>query len=304
MGSLSGELHEALLRNVRAKAMQAARKGQVVVVAGTMEHTMPEGVRNHSYIRYFYGDNGLGRFSVPSNAGLVIHSKYVRHHDVDRLKEEAYKKGIEFSPYPFTTGDLREILAPLASVVPLPPALSDAAKPTHLVDHGVIVAAQSPAVPAEFPKETDVQIQTASSGRMVRPGLLKKFVIANANLRTENLEQEAKRLLAIAKTDPELAMTTKDSLTQSMRALRKERGIIVSTMRPVARPVATSKTVAPVIHKTNGHGALGNEDVVIGIIRDAKAALDLALEEYQKAIKRAQQSEKALSAIEQVLGKT
>lgn len=207
MGTLPGELKQSVLNNRRAQAILQAKRGRKIIVVGAMLSNLPPGLRDHPLIEVWQGDSGLNRHHIPDTAGLVLSTRFVSHHDLERLREEAHRKDVEFWPQPFTTGDLREILGPLAIV---PEKVSE---PSRLVNQGVVVAT----VQAE-----EVRVTAGNGG--VKPtarGALKRFVAAYANFHAGTDVSEANRLLPLAQQEPDMGTVTRGSLLTEYRTQRK-----------------------------------------------------------------------------------
>lgn len=229
MGTLSGELKQQVLNNRRAQAIVCTKAGRKVIVVGCMASNLPPNLRDHPLIDFWYGDNGLSHYHVPETAGMLIHTRFVQHKDVVRLKEEAHRKGVEFYPQPFTTGDLREILEPLAIV---PPKLTEYSR---LVDHSVVLASVPQAIVAEALAATPIgeeHSMAAGNGAVpsVTPrGALKAFVHAHAQFDGVASDvAEANRLMTLARAPEHKATVggiTRGSLLVTYRTMRRANGL-------------------------------------------------------------------------------
>lgn len=305
MGTLNGELKQAVLNNRRAQAIVVTKAGRKVIVVGCMASNLPPNLRDHPMIDYWYGDSGLAHRHVPETAGMMLHTRFVHHKDIVRLKEEAHRKGVEFYPQPFTTGDLREILEPLAIV---PPKLAD---PMRLVDHNVVLAAVPQAFVAQAlgaPPVIKEQAMGAGNGSVAPAtprGALKAFVTQHAQFTDVPSDvAEVNRLLLLAQTpehQPRVGAATRGSLLVTYRTLRKAKGFPprlkgnfvgrprmtghVGPTPPVERLPPIGQIVRPAPISTDAE-VMRLFDEAITKMKDGIAAVQLAQERYGQLVEQ------------------
>lgn len=282
MPQINTQIKDQILVQRRAQAVAMTKQGKKVIVLGVMPTNLPPGLRDHPFVELWQSDTHLPK-SLPDNAGMVLHTRFCSHADLERLRDDAHRKQIEFWPVPFTTGDLAMILEPLAPA-PIPPreqhdTLADPSKPTVLVKNGVVVDKRggSAATP-------EASVATPAAAGFVGRGVLKDFIVKHGNLAAANYAIEAKRLLEIAKkSDTSIRFTTEGSLAQGLYVLRGALGVTGGTRRiAAAKKPGNGKVVHPAVVKRSEHVAAEDNDEVLKLARDAVAAIQLLAERYKE----------------------
>lgn len=290
MGTLTGEMKQALVNNKRAQAQVVVRRGQRIIVIGAMPTNLPPELRDHPFIEVWQGDNGLKRRSIPESAGMILHTRFVAHADLDRFRQQAHRRGIDFYPQPFTTGDLHEILAPLAPT-PVEPV------------EDVTVGAVEPVVAAPTHEATEVasllSILTEDEGapvitaknKTVR-GALKRFIATRANFEAPSDVAEANRLYPYAQQQADLKGVTRASIVTAFRVARKALGLPPrrvfrgrhASARTRAVP-APGSVVARASHQHASHAdVIKLFDEAAAHMQNGVAAVQLAKERYVQLV--------------------
>lgn len=285
MPQINTQIKDQILVQRRAQAVSTTKQGKLVIVLGAMPTNLPPGLRDHPFVELWQSDTHLPK-SLPDNAGMVLHTRFCGHDDLQRLREDAHRKNIEFWPVPFTTGDLAMILEPLAPA-PIPPreqhdTLADPSKPIVLMKNGVVVDKRggTPAAP-------EATVAAPAEEGHVGRGVLKEFILKHGNLSAANYAIEAKRLFDIAKKSGEsIRFTTEGSLAQGLYAMRSALGVSREGKQRRPRAAGNGKVApAPAVAvkpRVTEHVSADEGDEVLKLARDAVAAIQLLAERYKE----------------------
>lgn len=283
MPQINTQIRDQILTQRRAQAVSVTKQGKKVIVLGVMPSNVPPGLRDNPMVELWQSDSHLPK-SLPDTAGMVLHTRWCSHDDINRLREDAHRKNIEFWPVPFSTGDLAMILEHLIPATigardvhdPLP----DPSKPTVLMKNGVVVDRRG----GTASTEERVAPAVAEAGTNVGRGKLKEFVLKHGNLSASNYALEAKRLFEIAKkSDGPIRNTTEGSLAQGLYALRSALGVTGGARRASGQTRKKITSVPAVsVSKALPHVQADENDEVLKLARDAVAAIQLLAERYKE----------------------
>lgn len=304
-------MREAFIDQRRKQVVDVVKSGCSVLLVGVDPHrNLPPELRTHPSLIAWHGDNGLHKKSLPANVGIVLMTRFSSHADVGRITADAKKAGVPCPSHPFTTGELRSILEPLAEVQP--PAKANGANghpaASRLVAPGGVIVRTlpEPAKEEEQPPEPaePAAEPTGKEQQRAKHGALRAFIEAHADLDAKPASKEARRLLPMA-VAAGLTATTEGSIAQAILLARTRLAITplkkgftlerrpeeTTTMLQTTAPAPPPPATASVEVMTT------DEQDVLALFGDAIASMQLARERFTLLLER----QKGSAALKQEL---